>query len=128
MRMLAKSRIDLAVLEHMTDAAKFPDEVFGFHVQQAIEKALKGWIASLPSQYPKSHDLIVLARILAAEGKDLAKYERIEDFTAFAAQYRYEAYEGKSHPLDREATLTLVKLLVAEVAGAIQPDITDHIR
>jgi HEPN domain-containing protein len=40
----------------MLDANDFPEEVFGFHAQQAIEKTLKAWIAVRRLAYPKSHD------------------------------------------------------------------------
>jgi hypothetical protein len=41
----------------MLDSASFSDEVFGFHAQQTIEKALKAWIAVRGLVYPKSHDV-----------------------------------------------------------------------
>ena len=41
----------------MGDPAVFADEIFGFHVQQATEKLLKAWLASLGEAYPLSHDL-----------------------------------------------------------------------
>ncbi|MEO0455124.1 MAG: HEPN domain-containing protein [Cyanobacteria bacterium P01_A01_bin.114] len=42
---------DLKALRGMTDAQIFADEIFGFHGQQAAEKALKAWIAALGERY-----------------------------------------------------------------------------
>ena len=41
----------------MTDTEAFPDEIFGFHAQQAVEKALKSWLASLGVLFPKTHGI-----------------------------------------------------------------------
>ena len=38
---------DYRALCGMEDAEVFSDEIFGFHVQQAVEKALKAWLCSL---------------------------------------------------------------------------------
>lgn len=41
---LAAARRDAQALAHMFDEHAFPLEIFGFHVQQAIEKGLKSWL------------------------------------------------------------------------------------
>jgi hypothetical protein len=38
---------DFKALGGMEDALTFADEVFGFHVQQAVERILKAWLAAL---------------------------------------------------------------------------------
>jgi hypothetical protein len=53
--LLEMAKGDLNALRGMTSPALalipelFSDEVFGFHAQQAVEKCLKAWIASLDS-------------------------------------------------------------------------------
>lgn len=42
---LEAARRDLRALRAMTDVEAFPDEIFGFHAQQAVEKALKARLA-----------------------------------------------------------------------------------
>ncbi|MCZ6632032.1 MAG: hypothetical protein O7G87_01390, partial [bacterium] len=39
--LLAMAQKDLTALEGMQDAQTFASEIFGFHAQQAVEKALK---------------------------------------------------------------------------------------
>jgi len=40
----------------MIDNPLFADEIFGFHARQAMEKALKAWLASLSRDFPLTHD------------------------------------------------------------------------
>ena len=40
-KMLVMARKDLKAIEGMEDAETFSDEIFGFHAQQTVEKALK---------------------------------------------------------------------------------------
>ena len=54
---LEASRRDLRALRGMGDVEAFSDEIFGFHAQQAVEKALKAWLAFLGQRFPKTHDL-----------------------------------------------------------------------
>ncbi len=51
---------DVSALRGMGDEVIFADEIFGFHVQQAVEKLLKAWLASLGEFYHLSHDLASL--------------------------------------------------------------------
>jgi HEPN domain-containing protein len=57
---------------------------------QAIEKALKAWIAVRGLEYPKTHDVSGLIKILKGDGADLSEFSHLEDYTPFAVQYRYE--------------------------------------
>ena len=58
--LLEAAERDASALGGMGDAAVFADEIFGFHVQQAAEKLVKAWLASLGEIYPLSHDLAAL--------------------------------------------------------------------
>jgi HEPN domain-containing protein len=91
--LLQMARKDLTALRHMLSPDDFPEEIFGFHAQQAIEKALKAWLAAKSLTYPKSHDVSQLVATLHQAGEDLASFPNLEDYTVFAVQYRYEAYD-----------------------------------
>ena len=62
--LLKLARVDLKALTGMNDIEIFAEAVFGFHAQQAIEKGLKAWLASLGTSYPKTHDLRLLLVLL----------------------------------------------------------------
>lgn len=49
--LLSAAYKDLRALRGMLDAHVFVDEIFGFHAQQAAEKALKAWLAFLDVQH-----------------------------------------------------------------------------
>ena len=64
----------------MTDTAVFADEIFGLHVQQAVEKLFKAWLALLGETYPTTHNL---ARLLAKLNTHDAEVERFGELLEF---------------------------------------------
>ena len=111
---------DHKALANMQDAELFEEEIFGFHAQQVIEKVLKAWIASLGLTYPKSHDVSVLITILGDAGVDLSRFPDLEDYSIYAVQYRYEAYDATEERLNRAGTVTTTSLLIEHVRGVIR--------
>ena len=119
LQLLAMAERDHTALSHMLNKDDFSEEVFGFHAQQAIEKALKAWISVLGRTYPKTHDLSLLVSLLAETGADLSSFPRLEDYTVFAVQYRYESYDTGDEPLDRSMVLKETATLIAAVRRVI---------
>jgi HEPN domain-containing protein len=64
---------DLLTLQSMRPGA--PEEAFGFHLQQATEKALKAWIAALGEEYPLTHSIETLFRRLEALSVDTRPFQ-----------------------------------------------------
>lgn len=123
--LVAKARQDLAALRGMGDPAVFADEVFGFHAQQAIEKALKAWIAALGGVYPLTHDLATLLGVLSAMGINVTGLRDVDDFTDFAVQFRYQDLAPGEDPLpDRSAIVARVEEVLAIAARSIPGDET----
>jgi len=81
LQMLEMAKKDHHALANMLDAESFSEEVFGFHAQQSIEKALKALIASRALAYPKSHDLSALVKLLEDHGEDFSRFPSLEDYT-----------------------------------------------
>jgi len=114
--MLRMARMDLKAMAGMADPDVFGGEVFGFHAEQAVEKATKAWLSFLGVPYPKTHDLAVLIAMLEDQGESISDDVRsLVDLTDFAVQYRYEAFEDLEETLDRENTLLQVTSLVEHV-------------
>ncbi|MBF0160331.1 MAG: HEPN domain-containing protein [Magnetococcales bacterium] len=63
--MILMAEKDFCALSSMGNSSNFPDEIFGFHVQQAVEKGLKAWLCCLGVAYPRKHDLSELAKMLS---------------------------------------------------------------
>ena len=104
---------DILTLKSMTEVA--PDESYGFHVQQAAEKAFKAWLALLGQVYPLRHDLDVLLDLLDAQGASTGFFRQLADFTPYAVQFRYEGLGHDHEPIDRDVALALVRALVRRV-------------
>ena len=91
------------------------DEAFGFHVQQAAEKALKAWIALLGDVYPPTHDIEELLKLLASRGVAVEPFGSLVDFTPYAVEFRYAGVDPDAEPFDREGAFALVQALLERV-------------
>lgn len=118
---LEAAQRDLRALRAMDDAIAFSDEIVGFHAQQAVEKALKAWLAYLGVPFPKTHDIQRLIDLLRENGIPTEGMESFVDLNAFAVQYRYETLYDNEEPVDRLALTERIESLVRQVALAIQP-------
>jgi HEPN domain-containing protein len=104
---------DLRALRGMLDTNTFANEIFGFHAQQTVEKALKAWLSLIGVDYPKIHDLEELLALLAQHGTTVPEhFYRLIDLTDFAVQFRYAAFEYTDEQMDRQAVINQVTELV----------------
>ncbi|MEO5345139.1 MAG: HEPN domain-containing protein [Magnetococcus sp. YQC-9] len=104
--MAAKDRHALSL---MTEASGVAVEIFGFHVQQAVEKGLKAWLCMLEANFPKKHDLKALAFLIRQAGGVIPEeFLPLLSFTDFATTFRYDAYDAFDAPLNREEIVELV--------------------
>ena len=106
---------DFKAVQNMLDTAYFSDRIFGFHIQQAAEKALKAWLASLQIEFPFSHNLGILLDRLEESGQDVNAYWEFVDMNAYAVAFRYQPCFVTEEPLNREYLIQLVGKLLAEV-------------
>jgi HEPN domain-containing protein len=114
--MLRMAQRDLKALGGMQDASVFADEIFGFHVQQAVEKGLKAWLCSSGIAYPFTHQIDRLLVLLRDAGADVGAYWWLDEFTIYAHQARYEeSHIAADAPLDREGLTQAVAALVRQV-------------
>lgn len=112
--MLRMAHRDFSALTGMLDNVLFADEIFGFHVQQAVEKALKASLCVYDIAYPPTHDLARLLTLLEIAGVDVELFWPLVQFTIFAVQARYE--EGLTdldEPLERVVEIENVRVLLA---------------
>ena len=66
--LLRMARKDLQAMRALASPENADIETFGFHAQQAVEKALKAWLALQGILYPRIHDLDRLLNILRERG------------------------------------------------------------
>ena len=113
--LLAASERDLTALRGMMDATVFADEIFGFHVQQAVEKLFKAWLALLGESYPATHNLARLLEMLTPHNIDTSRFDKLVEFTPYAVQFRYAPGDPDSIPGDRQAAVEGVQVLFEAV-------------
>ena len=104
---------DILTLRSMTAGA--PVESFGFHVQQAAEKALKAWLALRGEKYPLTHSIETLLDHLDDRGAATGPFRNLIDYTPYAVEFRYAGVDAGAEPIDREGALALVQALLERV-------------
>lgn len=111
---------DLRAAMAMVDSSTFEEVTWGFHLQQAIEKALKAWLLVFtPEQPPFSHNLRLLFQMLRDQGAPVEPFVRLSRFTLFAVVSRHDEEPDLEH-LDRAAWNQLSAELLAHVASLIR--------
>lgn len=118
--MLRMAHKDLNALIGMQGNSLFADEIFGFHVQQAVEKALKAWLCTCDAIYPMTHELARLLTLLENQGAEVERFWPLVQYSLFAVQARYE--EGVAEldePVDRIVEVENVRVLLAHVEQII---------
>ncbi|MCL5278949.1 MAG: HEPN domain-containing protein [Planctomycetes bacterium] len=114
--LLRMAEKDCRALRGMEDAQVFSAEIFGFHVQQAVEKALKAWLCCLGETFPKIHDLDELGTLLEDAGQHIPEsFAGLLDFTDFAVAFRYDAFPDLECDMDRRKAIEQVSGLLKHV-------------
>ena len=107
---------DYRALRGMEDPAVFSEEIFGFHVQQAVEKALKAWLCALGVPFPRTHDLDELSTLIEEAGQRIpSSFHALLEFTDFAVAFRYEAFPDFEGDVDRHDSTDRVARLLQHV-------------
>jgi HEPN domain-containing protein len=118
--LLRKAAGDEAAVAVLSTDATVPDEVVGFHAQQAVEKLLKAVLAALDREFPRTHDLGMLQTLLEDAGHPLPdRLQAVEELTLWAVQFRYE--DVLDAGLDRAGTLRLVIAVREWAVARVEP-------
>jgi len=114
--LLGMAERDHRALSGMEDPAVFSAEIFGFHVQQAVEKALKAWLCCLGVAFPKTHDLDELGSLLEEANQKIPEpLVSLLEFTDFAVAFRYDAFPDLEGDMDRPACINQVGRLLDHI-------------
>jgi hypothetical protein len=94
---------DLRTAMAMVDSSLFEEATWGFHLQQATEKALKAWLlVATPELPPFTHNLRLLFQMLRDQGAAVEPFVGLSRFTLFAVVWRYDEEPEVEH-FDRAA-------------------------
>ena len=116
--MLALAHEDLKALKGMKNSDTFSDGIFGFHAQQASEKALKAWLSHLKQEYPKAHDISLLINLLSVCGERMNAYWPLVEYNIYAVQARYE-FIAENEPFQRSQVIKQIEHLLRHVQKII---------
>lgn len=101
-----KSLGDLEAARACLDRDSVPGWVSGFHLQQAVEKALKGLILLTGQEPPHTHDLARLHQVLhESGGTHPLRPEDLQGLQPFAVEERYPILTPEEVGRDEVMTL-----------------------
>jgi HEPN domain-containing protein len=119
--LLRLAKDDLTTLEELRPSLRISPAIFGFHAQQAVEKALKAWLSLLDVMYPRVHELGQLFDLLEEHGAAATRdFHELQDLTPFGVQFRYEEFISAEEDLDRDGLLSQVNTLIDFVGRIVQ--------
>jgi len=78
------------VLPDIDKRCRVPLESLGFHAQQCVEKALKGYLTMHQVSFQRRHDLSYLLDLCVPFDEDFAQfYASADELTPYAVEFRY---------------------------------------
>jgi len=112
-KLVRMARKDLLAMRKLMDADL---ETFGFHAQQACEKAAKAWLSCLGVEFPRIHELGELFEMLRENGATIPpKYEELLGLNPFGVAFRYDPFEEAEDPFNRMTIIQRVEEWIALV-------------
>lgn len=120
--LLRKARGDEFTVQKLIPDPASPDEIIGFHAQQAVEKLLKAVLAHCAVPYPRIHDLTELVDLLRENRISFPeKLEEIDRLTPFATVFRYADLAAEPpRAFDRAWALELVRRVRAWAEASLR--------
>jgi HEPN domain-containing protein len=101
--LLQKAREDLSAVQVLVATEDQADHVIGFHLQQAVEKALKSVLAERAIEIPRTHDLGYLVELLGSFDIEIPEAITSSDWlTPWGVLFRYDS---NPDTLDRDKGL-----------------------
>jgi len=105
-----KSEHDLKACEQLLQVEAPLADIIAFHAQQAVEKALKGFLISKGCfDFPKTHDLGRLLDLAESFESALEDLDEIIELTPYAVEARYPESLDWSNDIDAEEYVIMAR-------------------
>ena len=92
-----------------------------YHVQQAAEKLLKGYLTDLGIRYPLTHDIATLAHHIPSTNPLRPGAIALDATSPWATQWRYPADDPATNPAPDLADIETWRQKVEELTGLMNP-------
>jgi len=118
LELLRFAQDDLSAATLLSAYAEASDAIIGFHCQQAAEKALKGVLAELDVDFPRTHNLLHLMKLLAENDRTVpSELDDLRLLNPYAVARR--CGEEVEPGLDRHAALARATTAIGWAKGQI---------
>jgi HEPN domain-containing protein len=122
--LLQKAKQDEYAIGRLLDDPLAPDEIIGFHAQQAVEKSAKSVLASRQIEYRRTHQLSELVELLT-EHHIVIPQELSEAviLTPYAVELRYDLLpvpDDAGQALDRHWIKNCVAAIIAWAQSMVE--------
>jgi HEPN domain-containing protein len=104
--MLKIARRDHAAAAGMLDGEIFEEVIWGFQLQQAVEKALKAWLYLLDQDVLFTHNLTLLLQLLQDHGLESQRFCRLRPTPTLPLNSATTKTRNPSISIERPATRT----------------------
>ncbi|MCS7312145.1 MAG: HEPN domain-containing protein [Acidobacteria bacterium] len=85
-----KAKDDYKVTKILLDLGVDAYDIVCFHAQQCVEKYLKAWLTEQDVDFPRTHDLELLAKLAVPTLAELQRFlDELRLLTSFAIEVRY---------------------------------------
>lgn len=106
--LMEKAAGDEKALRRLIEDEDIPDDVLGFHAQQAAEKLLKAVLAGSDLGYERTHNIAYLLNELDSNNIPRPTFtEQLPELTPWATAFRYADLPEAA--LHRQETLALIE-------------------
>ena len=118
---LAKAQEDLSVARLVSESSLTVRWAACFHAQQAAEKAIKGLLVARGIDFPKSHALDVLAKLLDEPDRIRLDASILLELSPWAVAGRYPEDLPEPTPDETRQLIDAASLIADSVAALIGP-------
>jgi len=120
----AKAAKDLAAAEYETQAPSDFTEDIAFHAQQAVEKALKGFLTWHGSLFRRTHNLVELGEACLRLDSSLEELlRRAAPLTEYAWKFRYPGDPEEPTAAEAAEALAIAQAVCQALLDRLPPDV-----
>jgi HEPN domain-containing protein len=119
---IKKAEDDFRSAEHLLAIDEPPFEVVCFHAQQCAEKYIKAFLLWCDIDFPRTHDLVVLARLIPEDRSLKVRVTEIVPLNRCSTEPRYPGDWGDFTDEDAEEALTIARSVRNEIRNRLPDD------